>query len=171
MPAQPGEVTTPVGPATVRRMQARVVIAPILRAGLGLLPGFLQVVGDAVVAHVGMYRDPRSLAAVPYYANLPDDLAGAEVFVLDPMLATGHSALAATRILGERGARRPTVVAVIAARPGIEALAATDPEIRIVTAAVDAELNDHGYIVPGLGDAGDRMFGSATSVPTNVRPT
>jgi uracil phosphoribosyltransferase len=144
-------------------------VAPILRAGLGLLPGFLAVVDDAVVAHLGFYRDPKTLAAVPYYANLPDDLAERDVFVLDPMLATGNSGSAALATLAQRGAKKPTFVCIIAAPEGIATLARAHPGVRIVTAAVDERLNDHGYIVPGLGDAGDRMFGSTSSVPVSAR--
>jgi uracil phosphoribosyltransferase len=161
------EVTTPVGPATVRRIATRPVVAPILRAGLGLLPGFLSVVDDAVVAHLGFYRDPQTLAAIPYYANLPEDLAERDVFVLDPMLATGHSGSAALAMLERRGARAMTFVSIISAPAGIATLCAEHPTIRIVTGAIDDGLNEHGYIVPGLGDAGDRMFGSTSSVPVS----
>jgi uracil phosphoribosyltransferase len=160
-----GEVQTPVGMARVQRIANRPVVAPILRAGLGLLPGFLGVIDDAVVAHLGFYRDPRTLAAVPYYANVPDDLSQREVFVLDPMLATGHSGSAALRALASRGAHDMTFVCLIAAPEGIALLQESHPGVRIVTAAVDERLNEHGYIVPGLGDAGDRMFGSTSSVP------
>lgn len=159
---------TPVGPAVVRRIAHRPVVAPVLRAGLGLLPGFLRVV-DAVVAHVGMYRDPQTLEAVPYYVNAPTDLSHEDVFVLDPMLATGHSAIAALGMLAERGAVGITYVSVIAAEPGVQAVQSAYPDVHIVTAALDEQLNAHGYIVPGLGDAGDRMFGSTTSVPSSVR--
>jgi uracil phosphoribosyltransferase len=163
------EIQTPLQLARVTRIATRPVVAPILRAGLGLLPGFLAVVDDAVVAHLGFYRDPKTLAAIPYYANIPDDLASREVFVLDPMLATGHSGSAALSVLAERGAQRPTFICVIAAPEGIATLRAEHPGVRIVTAAVDDRLNDHGYIVPGLGDAGDRMFGSTSSVPVSAR--
>ncbi len=163
------EVATPVGPARVRRIAARPVVAPILRAGLGLLPGFLSVVDDSVVAHLGFFRDPETLAAVPYYANLPEDLTGSAVFALDPMLATGHSGAAALDVLVERGARELWFLCLIAAPAGIEHLLAAHPSVRIVTCAIDERLNDHGYIVPGLGDAGDRMFGSASSVPAGYR--
>lgn len=162
-------VTTPVADTTVSRIAARPVVAPVLRAGLGLLPGFLVVVDDAVVAHLGFYRDPKSLQAVPYYANVPPELAGRAVFVLDPMLATGNSGIAAIDALVDRGARGVTFVCVIAAPEGVQNMLAVHPDVQIVTAAVDANLNEHGYIVPGLGDAGDRMFGSLTSVPVSVR--
>lgn len=161
--------TTPLEETDVTRIDARPVVAPILRAGLGLLPGFLDVIDDAVVAHLGFYRDPNTLAAIPYYANLPDDLAGREVFVLDPMLATGHSGSAALRTLASRGATGMTFICIIAAPEGVEEVVRAQPDCQIVTAALDRRLNDHGYIVPGLGDAGDRMFGSTSSIPTMVK--
>jgi uracil phosphoribosyltransferase len=170
LPTLTDEVTTPVGPAAVRLIAAGAVVAPVLRAGLGLLPGFLAVVESAVVAHLGFFRDPETLAAVPYYANIPEDLAGRRVFVLDPMLATGHSAAAALGVLAERGAANTRVLAAIATPEGIAHLLSAYPDVRIVTAALDPGLNEHGYIVPGLGDAGDRMFGSASSVPAGYRP-
>ncbi len=162
-------VETPVATAHVKRIAPRPVVAPILRAGLGLLPGFLDVVDDASIAHLGFYRDPATLAAIPYYANLPEDLADRDVFVVDPMLATGHSSSAALTMLAERGARNMTFVCIIAAPVGITTLLAAHPSVRIVTGAVDERLNDHGYILPGLGDAGDRMFGSSSSVPVSAR--
>jgi uracil phosphoribosyltransferase len=164
-----GTVLTPLEPAAARRIARRPVVAPILRAGLGLLPGFLDCIDDAEVAHLGFYRDPATLEAVPYYANMPHDLTGRDVFVLDPMLATGHSGSAALTLLASRGARAITFVCLIAAPEGIATLGHDHPDVRIVTAAVDERLNDHGYIVPGLGDAGDRMFGSATSLPIAAR--
>jgi uracil phosphoribosyltransferase len=162
-------VETPIEPAAVRRFASRPVLAPILRSGLGLLPGFLSVIDDAVVAHLGFFRDPETLAAVPYYANLPDNLSGVAVFALDPMLATGHSGAAALDVLKARGATDLSLLCVIAAPAGIAHIHAKHPTVRIVTCALDANLNDHGYIVPGLGDAGDRMFGSASSLPADYR--
>jgi len=164
-------VETPLGHLTAQRIATRPVVAPILRAGLGLLPGFLSVIDDAVVAHLGFYRDPNTLVAVPYYANLPDELAERDVFVVDPMLATGHSGSAAVAMLESRGARNIAFVCIIAAPEGVKTLLAAHPTIRIVAGALDTHLNDRGYIVPGLGDAGDRMFGSTSSVPVSVRPT
>lgn len=164
-------VETPVATARAQRIATRPVVAPILRAGLGLLPGFLSVIDDAVIAHLGFYRDPKTLEAIPYYANLPDDLANRDVFVVDPMLATGHSGSAAIRMLEGRGAKNMTFVCIIAAPAGITTLHLAHPTVRIVTASIDERLNDHAYIVPGLGDAGDRMFGSTSSVPVHVRPT
>jgi uracil phosphoribosyltransferase len=162
-------VDTPVGPATVACLSRRTVVAPILRAGLGLLPGFLTVVDGAVVAHLGFFRDPQTLAAVPYYANLPDDLSESSVFLLDPMLATGNSGAAGLDVLAAHGAEEVSVLCAIAAPEGIAHIQAGHPTVRVVTCAVDERLNEHGYIVPGLGDAGDRMFGSMSSVPAGYR--
>ncbi|MBV8637142.1 MAG: uracil phosphoribosyltransferase [Candidatus Eremiobacteraeota bacterium] len=169
LPLRDERVTTPLIETTAQRIATRPVVAPVLRAGLGLLPGFLDVIDDAVVAHLGFYRDPQSLRAVPYYANVPPQLEDRHVFVLDPMLATGHSGVAALDALVDRGARHMTFVCVIAAPEGVAHIHESHPGVTIVTAAVDAGLNDHAYIVPGLGDAGDRMFGSLTSVPHAVR--
>jgi uracil phosphoribosyltransferase len=163
-------VQTPLEPATARRIARRPVVSPILRAGLGLLPGFLDCIDDAEIAHLGFYRDPASLEPVPYYANMPRSLGERDVFVLDPMLATGNSGSAAIALLESRGAREITFVCLIAAPEGIARIASAHPDVHIVTAAIDERLNDHGYIMPGLGDAGDRMFGSATSLPVNARP-
>lgn len=169
LPTRDERVETPLIETTAKRIATRPVVAPILRAGLGLLPGFLQVVDDAVVAHLGFYRDPQSLRPVPYYANVPPDLGDRRVFLLDPMLATGNSGVAALDELAARGARDVTFICLIAAPEGIRNVHGAHPHVTIVTCAVDAGLNDHGYIVPGLGDAGDRMFGSLTSVPAAVR--
>ena len=170
LPTREVEVETPLLPIKATRIAQPPVIAPILRAGLGLVPGFLQIVDDAVVAHLGFYRDSQTLQAVPYYANIPARLDGRRIFVLDPMLATGASGIAALRMLAAHGASEVTFVSVIAAPEGIAAIQAAFPDVRIVVGAVDAELNEHGYIVPGLGDAGDRLFGSLTSMPTFVAP-
>lgn len=169
LPMRDERVTTPLIETTARRIATRPVVAPVLRAGLGLLPGFLSVIDDAVVAHLGFYRDPDSLRPVPYYANVPTELADRHVFVLDPMLATGNSGVAAIDALVERGAQSIALVCVIAAPEGVRTIHAAHPSVPIVTAALDEGLNDHAYIVPGLGDAGDRMFGSVTSVPAHVR--
>jgi len=169
LPTESRDVRTPVAATTARRIAAGVLVAPVLRAGLALLPGFLRVVPNAEVAHLGIFRDPRSLAPVPYYANVPTELRARPAFVLDPMLATGGSAIAACRILTERGASEPTVICAIAAPEGIAALREAVPDVRVVTAAIDERLNEHGYIVPGLGDAGDRAYGTAGSVPNAWR--
>jgi uracil phosphoribosyltransferase len=170
LPMRDEEVLTPLTRMNAQRIATVPVVAPILRAGLGLLPGFLSVIDHAAVAHLGFYRDPESLQPVPYYANLPDDLAGRHVFVLDPMLATGNSGTAAIDALVLRGARDVSFICLIAAPEGVSRIHSAHPAVRIVTGALDDRLNDHGYIVPGLGDAGDRMFGSASSVPVTVRP-
>ena len=170
LPLRDEPVTSPIAATVARRIATRPVAAPILRAGLGLLPGFLAVIDDAVVAHLGFYRDPQTLQPVPYYANLPDDLSSRHVFVLDPMLATGNSGAAAVDALETRGAAELTFISLIAAPEGIARIHTSHPAVRIVTGALDERLNDHGYIVPGLGDAGDRMFGSTSSVPVAVRP-
>jgi uracil phosphoribosyltransferase len=154
------EIQTPLQLARVTRIATRPVVAPILRAGLGLLPGFLAVVDDAVVAHLGFYRDPKTLAAIPYYANIPDDLASRDVFVLDPMLATGGSAVNALQHLKGAGAKRLGLVCLVSAPEGIAAVADAHPDVRIWTAAVDRGLDENAYIRPGLGDAGDRVFGT-----------
>jgi uracil phosphoribosyltransferase len=164
-----GTVQTPLEPAPARRIARRPVVSPILRAGLGLLPGFLDCIDDAEIAHLGFYRDPQTLEPVPYYANMPRNLADRDVFVLDPMLATGNSGSAALALLESRGAKEITFVCLIAAPEGIATITKAHPDLRIVTASIDERLNDHGYIMPGLGDAGDRMFGSATSLPVNAR--
>jgi uracil phosphoribosyltransferase len=169
LPLQGVRITTPLIETTAYRIATRPVVAPVLRAGLGLLPGFLDVIDDAVVAHLGFYRDPQSLQPVPYYANVPPELGDRHVFVLDPMLATGNSGVAAIDALMDRGARTVTLVCVIAAPEGVQRISSAHPTISIVAAALDAGLNDHGFILPGLGDAGDRMFGSLTSVPVAVR--
>ncbi|HET9394142.1 MAG TPA: uracil phosphoribosyltransferase [Candidatus Rubrimentiphilum sp.] len=170
LPLRDEKVTTPLTTMTAKRIATRPVVAPILRAGLGLLPGFLDVIDDAVVAHLGFYRDPASLQPVAYYANVPDDLAERRVFLLDPMLATGNSGAAGLDALATRGAKNMTFISLIAAPEGVKTISAAHPDVRIVTAALDERLNDHAYIVPGLGDAGDRMFGSTSSVPVSVRP-
>jgi uracil phosphoribosyltransferase len=161
-------VQTPVSASTGRCLAGRPVVVPILRAGLGLLTGFLRVIEEADVVHLGIYRDPRSLAAVAYYENLPETLAGRTVYVLDPMLATGNTGVAALRALADHGARDVTFLCVLAAPEGVRALTDECPGLRVVVAALDTGLNEHGYIVPGLGDAGDRMFGSIGAVPTTI---
>lgn len=170
LPLREVSVDTPIQTTRAKQIGTLPVVAPILRAGLALLPGFLDVIDNAVVAHLGFYRDPDSLQPVPYYANVPDDLHDRHVFVLDPMLATGNSGSAALDAIESRGAKDVTFVCLIAAPEGVEALHRAHPDVRIITGALDERLNDHGYIVPGLGDAGDRMFGSTSSVPVAVRP-
>jgi uracil phosphoribosyltransferase len=136
------------------------VFASVLRAGNGLLEGMLDLVPSARVAHVGVYRDPATLAAVEYYFKAPEDLADRLVIVVDPMLATANSASAAIRMLRERGARDLRFVCLLAAPEGIARLQKSEPDLPIYTAAIDQRLNEHGYILPGLGDAGDRLYGT-----------
>lgn len=132
----------------------------ILRAGNGLLSGMMDLVPSARVGHIGLYRDPTTLAAVEYYLKLPDDIENRPVVLVDPMLATGNSVSAAIDRVKQAGARDIRFVCLLAAPEGIEALRAAHPDVPVFTAAIDSHLNDHGYIVPGLGDAGDRMFGT-----------
>ena len=138
----------------------KLVFAPILRAGMGLLEGMLELVPSARVAHVGLYRDPKTLTAVEYYFKAPEDVADRTVIVLDPMLATANSASAAIERLKEAGVRDLRFVCLLAAPEGVAKLRSEHPDVPIFTAAIDECLNDHGYIVPGLGDAGDRIYGT-----------
>ncbi|MBZ8135460.1 uracil phosphoribosyltransferase [Afifella sp. IM 167] len=138
----------------------KLVFASILRAGNGLLEGMLDLVPAARVAHIGLYRDPETLHPVEYYFKAPEDLAERVVIAVDPMLATANSAIAAVQRLKERGARDVHFVCLLAAPEGVKAFRAAHPDVPVVTAAIDSHLNDHGYIVPGLGDAGDRMYGT-----------
>jgi uracil phosphoribosyltransferase len=154
------EVTTPLEPAPGVRLADQVVIVAILRAGLGLVDGFLRLVPDARVGHLGMYRDEEALRPVGYYENVPPGVEDAEVYVVDPMLATGGSATQAIARLKRAGARRVTFVCLVAAPEGVKALLETHPGVPIYTAALDRELDGNGFIRPGLGDAGDRIFGT-----------
>ena len=161
LPIEHRSIETPVGPMQAPFLQGKkLVFVPILRAGTGLLDGLLDLVPSARVGHVGLYRDPTTLAAVEYYCKLPEDVAERLTVVVDPMLATGNSAIAAIDRLKRQGARGIRLLCLLAAPEGIAALAAAHPEVPIYTAAIDARLNEHGYIVPGLGDAGDRMYGT-----------
>jgi uracil phosphoribosyltransferase len=154
------EVQTPLEGARAVRLADEVVIVAILRAGLGLVDGFLRLVPDARVGHLGMYRDEEALRPVGYYENIPSGVAEAEVFVVDPMLATGGSSTQAIARLKRAGARRIAFVCLVAAPEGVEALRSAHPDVPILTAALDRELDENGYIRPGLGDAGDRIFGT-----------
>lgn len=153
-------IETPVATASVARLADTVTLVPILRAGLGMVEGMLQWIPSARVGHLGMYRNEETLKPVEYYANTPKDLERDVVIVLDPMLATGGSASAALAILKQRGARRLKLVSLIAAPEGIARVQAAHPDVALYTAAIDERLNEKGYIVPGLGDAGDRIFGT-----------
>jgi uracil phosphoribosyltransferase len=154
-------IQTPLGPAQAPFLKGKkLVFVPVLRAGSGLLDGLLDLVPSARVGHIGLYRDPATLAAVEYYCKLPDDIGERLTVVVDPMLATGNSAVAAISRLQERGAHDIRMVCLLAAPEGIAAMAKAHSGVRIFTAALDDRLNEHGYIVPGLGDAGDRMYGT-----------
>lgn len=153
-------VQTPLESTSGHRLQRTIVLVPILRAGLSLLEGFLELIPEAVVAHIGLRRDHETLEPEVYYPNAPVDLANAEVIVLDPMLATGGSAIEATRLLKEQGATRLRFACLIAAPEGVEAHERAHPDVPCFAAALDRCLNDVGYICPGLGDAGDRSFGT-----------
>ena len=161
LPVEQVDIETPL--AAMRAPQIagkKLVFAPILRAGVGFLDGMLMLVPSARVAHIGLYRDPDTLQAIEYYFKAPSDLADRTVLVLDPMLATANSAIAAVDRLKEAGAKNIRIVCLLAAPEGIEKFHGHHPDVHIWTAAVDSHLNDHGYIIPGLGDAGDRMFGT-----------
>ena len=138
----------------------KLVIVSILRAGNGLLEGMLDLIPSARVGHIGLYRDPKTLQPVEYYMKVPEDIAERRVIVVDPMLATGNSVSAALTRLKQKGARELRLVCLLSAPEGIRHVSEVHPDVPIYTAAVDSHLNDHGYIVPGLGDAGDRMFGT-----------
>ena len=155
------DIETPMVPMKAPVLAGKkLVFAPILRAGVGFLDGMLSLVPSARVAHVGLYRDPKTLVAVEYYFKAPEDVADRLVLVLDPMLATANSAIAAVDRLKEAGAKSIRFVCLLAAPEGVEKFRAHHPDVHIWTAAIDSHLNDHGYIIPGLGDAGDRMFGT-----------
>ena len=161
LPLEPVAIETPLVTMEGRRIAGKkLVLAPILRAGVGFLDGMLSLMPSARVAHVGLYRDPDTLQAVEYYFKSPSDLADRTVLVLDPMLATANSAVAAIERLKTRGARDLRFVCLLAAPEGIAHLQTAHPDVPVWTAAVDSHLNDHSYIVPGLGDAGDRMYGT-----------
>jgi uracil phosphoribosyltransferase len=154
------EVETPLASCPGSILERPIVLVPILRAGLGMLDGILRVAPDASIGHIGLYRDAETLRPVSYYDRLPVNIAAAEVLLLDPMLATGHSACEAASILKAQGARHIQFLCVLACPPGVQQFHSEHPDIPIVTAAMDPDLNDSGYIVPGLGDAGDRYFGT-----------
>jgi uracil phosphoribosyltransferase len=161
LPLVKGRIETPLEPMDAPLLEGKkLVVVPILRAGLGLAEGIIDLVPLARMGHIGIYRDPRTLHAVEYYFKIPGDISDRDVIVCDPMLATGHSAIAAVDQLKKNGARRLKFICILSAEQGVRAFAAAHPDVPVFTAAVDAKLNDHGYIVPGLGDAGDRLFGT-----------
>ena len=155
------EINTPLAAMRSASLAQPVVFAPILRAGLGLLEGMLRVIPDAGIGHIGLYRDEVTLRPVNYYCRLPAGLPDSRVVLLDPMLATGRSATEAATLLKAQGATNIQFICVVACEVGIEQLRNAHPDIHIYCAAIDPELNEFGYIVPGLGDAGDRIFGTA----------
>ncbi len=161
MPTREIDVETPVGIAHCKTLAGKkVAIVPILRAGLGMVDGMLSMLPSAKVGHIGLYRDPETLDPVEYYCKLPSDISEREVIIVDPMLATGGSASAAVQFMKGYGCKNIKMMNILAAPEGIERMQNDHPDVEIFVAAVDERLNDHGYIVPGLGDAGDRIFGT-----------
>ncbi len=158
---KPVEVETPITKGTFKTIAGKkLAFVPILRAGLGMVDGVLKLVPSARVGHIGLYRDPETLKPVEYYCKLPSDICEREVIVLDPMLATGGSAIDAITQIKKRGPKSIKFIGIIAAPEGLQALQNAHPDVDIYCAALDEKLNEHGYIVPGLGDAGDRIFGT-----------
>ena len=160
LPLREVAIETPLEATTGQRLRDEVAVVPVLRAGLGMVEGFLRLLPEARVGHVGVYRDEQEHTPIDYYRRLPPNLPDAWVYVLDPMLATGGSAVHALSALKRADARRLELVCLVAAPQGIEAVCAAHPDVRIWTAAVDRELDGNAYIRPGLGDAGDRVFGT-----------
>ena len=161
LPLEDAEIETPVVNATCKVLQGKKLgIVPILRAGLGMVDGLVNLIPAAKIGHVGLYRDPETLQPVEYYCKLPQDIHEREMLIVDPMLATGGSAVAAIDVLKKKGATNIKLVNLVAAPEGIEEVKKYHPDVDIYVASIDEKLNDHGYIVPGLGDAGDRIFGT-----------
>ena len=161
LPLEEVEVETPVAVAHCQRLAGKkLAIVPILRAGLGMVEGMVNMIPSAKVGHIGLFRDPETLEPVKYYYKMPQDIAERDVIVVDPMLATGGSAVAAIDFLKQDGVKRIMLLNIIAAPEGVEAVRKAHPDVDIYIAGLDEHLNDHGYIVPGLGDAGDRIFGT-----------
>ena len=162
LPTQEVEIETPIGKATVQELAGKkLAIVPILRAGLGMVDAMIDLIPSAKVGHIGLYRDPETHLPVEYYCKMPPDISDRQVFVVDPMLATGGSASAAISILKEKyGCKHIVLMDIIAAPEGVAVIRRDHPDIDLFVAAVDEKLNDNAYIVPGLGDAGDRIFGT-----------
>jgi len=161
LPLEEVVVQTPVAKATVKKIAGKkLAIVPILRAGLGMVDGILTLIPGAKVGHIGLFRDPETLEPVKYYCKMPSDIAERDVIILDPMLATGGSASAAIDFIKEYGVTNIKLMNILAAPEGIARIQKDHPDVPIYVAACDEKLNDHGYIVPGLGDAGDRIFGT-----------
>ena len=161
LPLTEVEVETPVATAKCRMLSGKkLAIVPVLRAGLGMVDQMVALIPSAKIGHIGLYRDPETHKPVEYYCKLPEDIANRQVFVVDPMLATGGSAVAAIDFLKERGCKNIIMMNIIGAPEGVEAVQKAHPDVDIYLAALDEKLNEHAYIVPGLGDAGDRIFGT-----------
>ena len=161
LPLEDVEIETPICTATTKVLSGKkLAVVPILRAGLGMVDGMLALVPSARVGHIGLYRDPDTLMPVEYYCKLPADIEEREVFVVDPMLATGGSAIDAITQIKKRGPKHIKFLGIIAAPEGLDALSKAHPDVDIFVASLDERLNDHGYIIPSLGDAGDRIFGT-----------
>lgn len=161
MPLKEVEIETPVGIAQTNIISGKKLgIVPVLRAGLGMVDGMLKLLPMAKVGHIGLYRDPETLGPVEYYCKLPDDVSEREIVVVDPMLATGGSASAAIQYIKDRGVSSIKLMCLIASKDGIDRISKDHPDVSIYCAAVDEKLSEHGYIIPGLGDAGDRLFGT-----------
>lgn len=161
LPLKTVQIDTPICPARTQVIAGKkLAIVPILRAGLGMVDGIMKLVPAAKIGHIGLYRDPNTLEPVEYYCKLPTDIAEREMLVVDPMLATGGSASAAISFIKKRGGQSIKLVCLIAAPEGVKRIQMDHPDVDIYVAAMDEKLNDHGYIIPGLGDAGDRLFGT-----------
>ena len=161
LPTEVVEIETPVAMAKVKVIAGKkLAIVPVLRAGLGMVDGILTLIPSAKVGHIGLYRDPSTHEPVEYYCKMPDDIESRDVIILDPMLATGGSASAAIQFIKNYGCKNIKLMNIIAAPEGVERVRKDHPDVDIYVAAVDEKLNDHAYIVPGLGDAGDRIFGT-----------
>ena len=160
LPVKNITIETPLGKCNTQELVMDVVLVPVLRAGLGMVDGISNLIPTARVGHIGMYRDHVTLEPMTYYSKFPDNLPDAIVMVLDPMLATGGSSTAAIRVLKDHGAKSIKLVCVIGAPEGVERIMKDHPDVQIYLAGIDEKLNDNGYIVPGLGDAGDRLFGT-----------
>lgn len=161
LPLRDVEIETPIKKTMAKELDGKkLAIVPILRAGIGMVDGFISLIPAAKVGHIGLYRDPETCEPVEYYCKMPQDIGEREVFLVDPMLATGGSATAAIELLRARGAKNIRMINLVAAPEGIEVVHSKYPEVDIYVASVDEKLNDHKYIVPGLGDAGDRLFGT-----------
>lgn len=159
-PLREVEVETPLEPTVGKVLDVPVVLVPILRAGTGMLGGVLDLIPTAKVGHIGIYRDPDSLQPVEYYTKLPAELPKAQAILVDPMIATGRSAVAAVDLIKRKGGSKIQFLCLVAAPEGVEVFSSAHPDVPIYTAALDRQLNEHGYILPGLGDAGDRIFGT-----------